>query len=76
MSIPRIKKGMTAFVGCRIGERRLGLLKSLYEKDNELRDLVDLGYLTAEVEGKRVWLSLTSKGKRHVIPREKYWSAL
>jgi|PlaIllAssembly_1097288.scaffolds.fasta_scaffold00001_155 hypothetical protein len=75
MAIPRIKKKMTAFVGCGIGERRLGILKSLYDKDTEMKKLVELGYLSAETEGKRVWLALTSKGKQHVIPREKYWSA-
>jgi hypothetical protein len=76
MKAPRLKKKMSTFVGCDVGERRLGTLKSLYDKDTDLKKLVELGYLSAENEGSRVWLALTSKGKQHVLPRERYWSAM
>ena len=76
MAIPRIKKKMITFVGCKVGERRLGILKSLYDDDAEMKKLVELGYLSTEIEEKRVWLALTDKGKQHVVHREKYWAAI
>ena len=74
MRFPKLKKRMITFAGCDIGERRLGVLKSVFDKDEELKKLIKLGYLSAEVEDSRVWLSLTSKGKQHVLPFEKRWS--
>jgi hypothetical protein len=76
MPKPRLKKKMSTFVGCGIGDRRLGILQSLYDKDEDLKKLVKLGYLSSETEGNRIWLALTLKGKQHVSPIEKYWSEL
>lgn len=76
MRIPALKKGMTTFVGCDVGERRLGLLQRAFDADSNIQNLFKQGLLSATLEDGRVWLALTEKGKRHVIPREKYWSQL
>lgn len=76
MKMPALKKGMITFVGCAVGERRLGLLQRCFESDKTIQSLFKQGLLSATLEDGRVWLSLTEKGKRHVIPREKYWSQL
>lgn len=76
MRRPTLKKGMSTFVGCDVGERRLGLLESAFEADSNIQNLFKQGLLSATLEDGRVWLALTEKGKRHVLPREKYWSQL
>lgn len=76
MRMPYIKKGMTPFVGCSIGEPRLGLLPKWFESDKTIQGLFNRGFLSATTEDGMVWLALTEKGKRHVMPREKYWSQL
>lgn len=76
MRMPSLKKGMSTFVGCDVGEKRLGLLQRTFEADSNIQNLFKQGLLSATTEDGRVWLALTEKGKRHVIPREKYWSQL
>lgn len=76
MRAPSLKKGMITFVGCGIGEPRLGLLTRCFESDKTIQGLVKQGLLSATTEDNRVWLALTAKGKRHVEPREKYWSQI
>ena len=76
MKVPTLKKGMSTFVGCAIGEPRLGLLQRCFESDKTIQGLFKQGLLSATTEDGRVWLALTVKGKRHVEPREKYWSQL
>lgn len=73
---PSLKKGMSTFVGCDVGERRLGLLRSCFDEDKVVQPLVKQGLLSAQTEDGRVWLALTVKGKNHVASREKYWSQL
>lgn len=76
MRAPRLKKGMTTFVGCDVGERRLGLLERCFDEDKVMQSLFKQGLLSAQIEDGRVWLALTVKGKNHVARREKYWSQL
>lgn len=76
MKLPALKKGMSTFVGCAIGEPRLGLLQRCFESDKTIQSLFKQGLLSATTKDDRVWLALTVKGKQHVIPREKYWSQL
>lgn len=76
MRTPKLKKGMSTFVGCDIGERRLGVLPSCFDRDQTLQSLFKQGLLSAQTEDGRVWLALTVKGKNHVSSREKYWSQL
>lgn len=63
---PRIKKGMSTFAGCDIGELRVGLLKSLLTPDHDYIKLEKQGYLESRDDGKRVWFFLTLKGKQHL----------
>lgn len=76
MRRPTLKKGMSTFVGCDVGERRLGLLRRAFDADETIQSLCKQKLLSATLEDGRVWLSLTEKGKLHVMPREKYWSQL
>lgn len=76
MRAPSLKKGMTTFVGCDVGERRLGLLRRCFDEDEVIQSLVKQKLLSATLVDGRVWLALTVKGKNHVAPREKYWSQL
>lgn len=76
MRAPSLKKGMTTFVGCAVGERRLGLLQRCFNEDKTMQSLFKQGMLSAQLEDGRVWLALTVKGKNQVAPREKYWSQL
>jgi len=76
MKFPRIKKRMFMFAGCDIGERRLGVLENVFAKDEELKRLLKQGLLSATQEDGRLWFALTLKGKQHVSPLEKRWSAL
>lgn len=76
MRAPRLKKGMATFVGCAVGERRLGLLQRCFDEDKVMQSLVKQGLLSAQTEDGRVWLALTVKGKNQVATREKYWSQL
>lgn len=71
MRKPKIKKGMLAFVGCRVGERRLGTVKSLLTPDHDLVKLESSGYLEGFDDGKCRWFSLTIKGKNHIVPMER-----
>lgn len=73
MNKPRLKSGMTTFVGCEVGEKRSGLLKGT--KDYEVKTkLVKLGYLQViEIENSRVWFALTVKGKEHVSRLENFY---
>lgn len=71
-----LKKRMSTFVGCDIGERRLGLLKKAFDNDKDIQSLIKQGLIVASIESDRIWLALTVKGKQHVIPAEKRWSAL
>lgn len=76
MRAPRLKKGMSTFVGCDVGDRRLGLIERCFNEDKVMQSLFKQGLLSAQLEDGRVWLALTVKGKNHVAPREKYWSQL
>lgn len=75
MKKPSIKKGMSVFVGCHIGEKRVGTLKSLLTPEHDYIKLEVAGYLTSDDDGKRRWFSLTSKGKQHVARVEKFYAS-
>jgi hypothetical protein len=70
-----LKKGMSTFVGCDVGERRLGRSKAAAGGE-VYNALVKSGYLTATDEGTRVWYALTNKGKTHVARVEAYYAKL
>lgn len=74
--IVKIKKGMTTFVGCEVGEKRLGLLKKVFDADKNYQSLIKQGFLKSalDVKDNRIWLALTEKGKQHVLQFEKRWS--
>ena len=69
-----LKKGMTTFVGCTVGEQRLSLLPRTFDADKDIQSLVKQGLLSTTIEEGRIWLALTAKGNRYIISREKYWS--
>jgi hypothetical protein len=61
-----MKKGMQTFVGCKVGERRSGILRNAEGYLKPFLARVQEGYLNAEDDGKRIWFSLTDKGASYV----------
>lgn len=76
MAAPRLKKGMSTFVGCKVGEARVGVHSGSAEWV-AYRPLVDAGLLMTVVSpvSQRVWYALTDKGKKHVARVEAYYAA-
>jgi hypothetical protein len=72
MKKPTLKNGMNVFVGCDIGENRLGYLKNAKSIQPYI-ELVNKGYLIANDQGSRIWFALTAKGKEHVVRVERYY---
>lgn len=81
MAAPRIKKGMSTFVGCAVGEARVGVHSGSVEW-LAYRQLEVSGLLMVATSGfpideknRRVWFALTEKGKKHVSRVEAYYAA-
>lgn len=74
---PRIKPGMKNFVGCAIGEKRSGWLRSCNTSSTfkPYQDLLKTGYLQiVDEDRQRIWLGLTAKGKAHVQRLESFYA--
>ena len=61
---------MKTFVGCDVGELRVGILKQAERMIKDYYELVALGYLMQQDEKSRMWFGLTPRGKRFVKPQE------
>lgn len=63
------RKIMKTFVGCYVGELRIGILKQS-PTIQDYYNLVTLGYLMRQDDKSRMWFGLTAKGKMFVRPQE------